>query len=118
MPVNKRLEREKRTVEAMIGIFCQQLHRRQSRHPGHELCPACQELQDYALRRVSACKFREDKPTCAQCSVHCYKPEMRERIRTVMRYSGPRMLFKHPGMAIRHVLEGKRTTAGGNGTRH
>ncbi len=98
MPVNKRLDREKRTVETMIGIYCQ------GHHQAEGLCPACQELLDYALKRVNACKFGAEKPTCAKCPVHCYKPDMRERIRFVMRYSGPRMLFKHPVMAIRHRL--------------
>ncbi len=98
MPENQRLEREKRTVEAMIGIYCQ------GHHQAEGLCPSCQELLDYALKRVNACKFGVEKPTCANCPVHCYKPDMRGQIRSVMRYSGPRMLFKHPGMAIRHML--------------
>ena len=31
------------------------------------------------------------------------KPEMREKIRQVMRYSGPRMIFHHPIAALRHL---------------
>ena len=38
-------------------------------------------------------------------SVHCYQPQMRGQIRQGMRYSGPRMLFHHPVMAIRHLIE-------------
>ena len=33
---------------------------------------------------------------------------MRERIREVMRFSGPRMIFHHPVMAVRHVIESKK----------
>jgi len=33
---------------------------------------------------------------------------MREKIREVMRFSGPRMLFHHPIAAIRHVVESKK----------
>lgn len=40
--------------------------------------------------------------------VHCYKPEMREKIREVMRFSGPRMIFHHPYLAIKHVIESKK----------
>ena len=32
---------------------------------------------------------------------------MREKIRTVMRYSGPRMITVHPVLAIRHLIESK-----------
>jgi hypothetical protein len=33
---------------------------------------------------------------------------MREKIREVMRFSGPRMIFHHPIMAIRHLIECRR----------
>ena len=32
---------------------------------------------------------------------------MRQKIRAVMRFSGPRMIFYHPVMAIRHLSESK-----------
>lgn len=99
MPENKRLQREKKTVKTMIEIFCRGNHR------SEELCSSCQALLDYAFKRVNACKFGVGKPTCANCPIHCYKPDMREQIRAVMRYSGPRMLYKHPGLAIRHMLD-------------
>ena len=41
---------------------------------------------------------------CKNCPVHCYKPEMREQIRIVMRWAGPRMLFYKPIAAIKHLL--------------
>ena len=69
------------------------------------LCPQCQALLDYAHKRLEHCKFGEDKPSCTRCPVHCYKPAMREQIRQVMRYSGPRMLLHDPIMAIRHLWD-------------
>lgn len=33
---------------------------------------------------------------------------MREKIRQVMRFSGPRMIFHHPVAAVRHVIETKK----------
>ena len=47
----------------------------------------------------------ENKTFCSNCKTHCYQTQMRERIRQVMRYSGPRMLLHHPVMAVRHVVE-------------
>ena len=98
-----RMTRERETVEAMIGLYCQALHR-----TPNGLCPECAELQDYARQRLEKCFFQEGKTTCAKCPVHCYKPEMRERIRVVMRYAGPRMLYRHPVMTIQHLIDGRR----------
>ena len=69
------------------------------------LCPQCQELLTYAHKRLERCKFGNDKPSCTRCPVHCYKPAMRQQIRQVMRYSGPRMLLHNPVLAIRHLWD-------------
>ena len=99
---HSKLEQELRTAEAMIEIFCQ------GHHGNNEgLCPECRELLDYANRRLEKCPMRENKPTCSKYPVHCYKPAMREKIRAVMRYAGPRMLYRHPVLAGEHSLTGK-----------
>jgi hypothetical protein len=98
-----RLARERRTVEAMIGLYCR------AQHGGaHVPCEACAELLAYAQARLDGCPYAEDKPTCSHCAVHCYKPSMRERIRAVMRYAGPRMLRQHPVLAVLHLVDGLR----------
>lgn len=99
---NKR-EREKRTVARMIRLYCKKKHGTREK-----LCPDCEALSQYAAQRSDKCPFMETKTFCSNCRVHCYKPEMREKIREVMRFSGPRMIFYHPIMAIRHVTESKR----------
>ena len=98
-----RIAREKRTVRALIAIFCRGRH-----GTAGGLCPECRELLDYALARLDRCPFGAGKPTCAGCPVHCYKPAMREKARSVMRYAGPRMLLRHPILALRHWLDGLR----------
>ena len=85
----------------MITLYCWKNH--QSRHEG-ELCSDCQELLDYAMARSEKCPFMENKTFCSNCRVHCYKPVMRERILTVMRFSGPRMLLYHPILAVWHLI--------------
>lgn len=99
----RRLEREKRTIRVMIGMYCRAHHA-----PANPLCPECADLLDYAVARTDRCRFGADKPTCANCPVHCYKPAMRERIRTVMRYAGPQMLLRHPVLALLHLWDGRR----------
>ena len=73
--------------------------------PVPPLCPQCQELLTYAHQRLERCKFGNEKPSCTRCPVHCYKPAMRQQIRQVMRYSGPRMLLHNPVLAIRHLWD-------------
>lgn len=96
-------ERKKQMVLEMISLYCRQRHHSKDR----QLCPQCQELADYALERSDKCPFFESRSFCSSCPVHCYAPEMRERIRTVMRYSGPRMLFYHPIAAVHHFLSSR-----------
>lgn len=90
-------EGEKKVVNKMIAIYCRAHHR-----PAAGLCDECKALGNYAVKRLENCPFGENKPTCESCSVHCYKSDMRERIRVVMRFAGPRMLFVHPTDAVRH----------------
>jgi len=104
MPLeNRRMFREYRTVEAMIDLYCHHVHA-----PSNGLCSECEALRDYAQQRLEKCPFQERKTTCAKCSIHCYKPELREQIRTVMRYAGPRMLYRHPVLALQHRVDGLR----------
>lgn len=109
MPVDvqTRREREKQMVSEMIALYCQKKHGTKK----GELCPDCAALDSYARLRAEKCPFMETKTFCSNCRVHCYKPEMRAKIREVMRFSGPRMLFHHPVMAIRHLIESKKEQA-------
>jgi hypothetical protein len=95
-----RLEREKRTILVMIEIFCRGNHGSVG-----DMCSDCQQLYDFALQRIDKCLYLEDKPSCAKCPTHCYKPAMRERIREVMRYSGPRMILSQPWLTIWHYID-------------
>ena len=97
-------EKEKKVVGQMIGLYCH-AHHGTSRKTG--LCSDCQALLDYAQSRSDCCPFMETKTFCVNCRVHCYKPQMREQIRQVMRWSGPRMIYHHPVMAVHHVISVK-----------
>lgn len=97
--IEKKREKEKEIVSQMIALYC-----RKSHHRKEGLCAECAELNAYARLRSDKCPFMETKTFCVNCRVHCYKPQMRERIRAVMRFSGPRMIFYHPVAAVRHVF--------------
>lgn len=112
--------REAQMVSQMIALWCRGHH-----HGGHgsrqagsadestrvklglrtvTLCPECAELQAYAVARIKHCPHMVTKTFCSACPSHCYRPAMRERIREVMRWSGPRMVIYRPITAVRHAI--------------
>ena len=104
----RRLRREAHTVEVMIALYCRHHHKQAGGPAGNHpsgLCSDCAALREYARRRIEECRFGADKPTCARCTVHCFRPSFREDVRRVMRYSGPRMTVRHPYLALRHLLD-------------
>jgi Nitrous oxide-stimulated promoter. len=94
-----RIETEKAIISKMVSIYCK----------GHKhdstLCKDCEELVNYANQRLDNCKFGEGKSFCSKCSVHCYRPEMREHVKKVMKYSGPRIIFHNPVIALTHFFQ-------------
>jgi len=96
---SKRLAREWHTIETMVRLYCR------DHHEGG-LCSECKGLLDYASVRLDRCRFGTEKPTCAKCPVHCYQKNRREQVRVIMRYAGPRMLWEHPLLSLRHWLDG------------
>lgn len=88
-----------RTVAAMVRIFCRDVHGR----PAGHLCDACTALLGYAEQRLARCPFGPEKTTCRECPIHCYRPAQRSVMKDVMRHAGPRMLWRHPWLAVRHL---------------
>jgi hypothetical protein len=97
----RRIEREQQTIAAMLALYCRDHHG--SLPPA--LCPQCNALSAYARRRLETCPFQDAKPACNHCQVHCYSTSMRERVKAVMRYAGPRMLWRHPGLSLMHLID-------------
>ncbi len=129
MSHNPRLKREIQTLTVMITLYCQRHHG--GGKNGKDHCPECEPLLNYALARIDHCPYcrqkvkrgaenlpsgegndhpgdYQDKPPCNLCPIHCYRPEMRERIRQVMRWAGPRMIWRHPLLAWFHLRDGRR----------
>ena len=98
--IEKKRQNDKDIVALMIRWYCKKKHGGKER-----LCDSCMELYDYAMYRIDHCPFMETKTFCSNCKSHCYKPQMREKIKDVMRFSGPRLLLSHPFLAVRHVID-------------
>lgn len=103
--MQRKREREKKLVSQMIAYYCRKNHQTSG------LCKDCEALDQYAKSRSDHCPMMAEKTFCSNCKVHCYKAEMRNRIRQVMRFSGKRMLLHHPVAVLAHLadrLAGKR----------
>ncbi len=93
-----------KTVILMIDLYCRE-HQHDRLKNKNSLCIDCQKINEYSILKLDKCKFGENKPVCSKCNVHCYEPGMREEIRKIMRYSGPRMLLEHPIIALKHIYQ-------------
>jgi hypothetical protein len=89
---------EKKTITAMVRIFCTEHHA-----DDDPVCATCAALERYSHARLDACPYGEDKPTCRACPIHCYKPAERDAMREVMRFAGPRMMWRHPWLSVVHL---------------
>ncbi len=84
----------------MIKMYCDHNHTKVG-----ALCNECDELTEFAIERINRCVFKQDKPVCSECQIHCYRLDMREKIKTVMRFAGPKMIFRYPIRGIRHLID-------------
>ncbi len=101
MAYSKKLEMA--TLDKMLGIYCHDTHKNRDQ----DLCEDCRALREYARLRLEKCPYGDNKPVCSECPIHCYRPVVREEIREVMKYAGPRMLKKHPVLAVRYMYRKK-----------
>ena len=103
-----RIKREKKTIDAMVQFFCKKKHKAKG-----ELCPECTEFLAYAMLRLDRCPFQERKSTWESAPSTATALSMREKAKNIMRYSGPRMLLHHPGLALHHVGRTQKTANAG-----
>ena len=99
--LKSRLRREFRTLEHMTGIYCPDHHGADNDGP----CGECRDFLAYAEQRLLKCPYGQDTPTCAKCPIHCYKRVQKEQARVIMRYAGPRMMFRHPWLSMLHLAD-------------
>lgn len=101
MKIQDKRETEKETIHFMISLYCRKKHHQ-------TLCVDCEELYAYACKRIELCPFMETKTFCSNCKVHCYEAIMQQRIKEVMRFSGPYMVIYHPIMALHHLYASRK----------
>lgn len=97
--IEKKRKEEIEVVTLMIEIYCKKNHGTKT------LCENCEKLKEYSITRSNKCPHIENKTFCSSCKTHCYSPEMREQIKNVMKFSGPRMILYHPIVSIKHIID-------------
>lgn len=88
----------------MIQLYCRKNHKNSQKNSSENLCEECNEILEYAYKKIDHCRQKENKTFCSVCKTHCYAPNMQEKIRQVMKFSGPRMLIYNPKLAISHIF--------------
>ena len=96
---------EFKTIQAMVKLYCKAFHQQKEKKVP---CEECLEFIRYANKKLDRCPYGQNKPTCNKCPIHCYKIDPRAQARKIMCYAGPRMLFRHPVLAVKHLLAEKR----------
>jgi Nitrous oxide-stimulated promoter len=90
-------EDEKITIQMMIELYCRNNHRNTI-----YLCDDCSKLLSNATTLINNCPY-SPKPACGACKNNCFSVEHKKRMKQVMKYSGPKMLFRHPILTIKHI---------------
>lgn len=109
-------KRDIRTLAHFVALFCRSNHPEAKqifrfRHPALagifdrpiELCPDCTKLLKYGLAMRLRCPL-DPKPMCKKCPNPCYKPEYREKVREVMRFSGMHLIKRGRIDLLYHYL--------------
>ena len=92
MNLEVKRKKEKELVKTMIDLY----------YANHVNSLEHQDLLEYAMLKIDRCPKMATKSFCSQCEIHCYDEKRRALIRQVMRYSGPRMVFKRPMLVLKH----------------
>lgn len=105
-PLSKKEQKDLRLLVRFTAVYCQHHHTapKNGVEVGSEagapllagqqmVCCDCREFLAYAVARRMHCPL-DPKPVCKHCPVHCYKPDYRQRVREVMRFSGRHLLLR------------------------
>ena len=96
--IEKKRDREKKVISEMVKLYCRKNHKKR------ELCDECRDVLNYSLNRIDNCKYMYTKTFCSNCKKPCYSPKMKEKIKQIMKFSVPRILFHHPLLVIYHII--------------
>lgn len=94
--MTRKEEKDLRVLALFTRVYCANHHIDRQRSPvvldlpgskPHACCAECADFLAYAIERRQRCPL-DPKPSCKHCTIHCYRPGHREKVREIMRYSG------------------------------
>ena len=103
----EQIQKDTDKLVRFLSLYCKahHEHRRQEpfifEHPkvsakvydGPDLCDECSKLLRHAIVMRVLCPL-DPKPKCRNCPEHCYRPVYKDQMETVMKFAGPRSLFR------------------------
>ena len=117
--LDKKKEKDIKVLADFISVFCRENHREDAKDTflikdarlrqclGDKdlvLCRACSKLLSHGTAKLLLCPY-DPKPMCKKCQTHCYAPGYREKIREVMRFSGPYLIKRgRLGLMIHYLF--------------
>lgn len=109
LKISRKIDYEKSMLLYMIKLYCKYNHKEYHKNynktfGSKNICKECEEVYNYACERTSKCRFISTKTFCSACSSHCYKKDMREKIKKIMIFSGQRMIIFSPIVTLKHVF--------------
>ncbi len=107
--IKRKIDYEKKMVFYMIKLYCMHNHKEYHKiynktFGSKSICKECEDVYNYACERTSKCRFISTKTFCSACTSHCYKKDMKEKIKKIMFFSGKRMIFHNPAVALKHIF--------------
>ncbi len=113
----RKLRRDLRTLARFVETYCHDKHGERPTSvvaiKTHDvtgicggpvtLCRDCQKLLMHSFVKRTTCPF-DPKPACKKCPSHCYAANYREAMRSVMKYSGRRLVMSGRIHYLWHLL--------------
>ncbi|MGO8684752.1 MAG: nitrous oxide-stimulated promoter family protein [Thermoleophilia bacterium] len=111
-----RRQREARTLRLMIALYCHDHHaaapivgaRGSQVAAPATLCPDCAALAIVCAGALEHCPYGANKPVCATVRCTAISPPGGKKSPRSLRYAGPRMLRRHPLLAVAHLRDSRR----------
>ena len=98
-----RIRRDLRTLQAMGSIYCK-AHHADAPKDAAGMCEQCAETIRFTHERAAACPY-DHEGNCKDCAIKCNRGDQQRRIQSIMKYSAPRMLVRHPLMTLEYALK-------------
>ena len=94
-------QKDRAILEAIGTIYCR-AHHAECAQDAAGLCPECREVVETTLAKAQTCPYGHSG-NCQDCDTQCQRGTSKQRVKAMMRYAAPRMVYRHPLMTLSYV---------------